>query len=84
MGVSESYAENRRQKNSTAKRKKPWRITRAMKMQAKHSKQIRRETILTSHGDFQRSLYEVTIISIVKPQGKGKNAQNEAFWLFGA
>jgi hypothetical protein len=45
----------------------------------KYSKQFRREPAAALHGDYRRSLYEVTIISIVKPQSTGKNAQNKAF-----
>lgn len=40
----------------------------------KHSKQIRRNPVAISHGDFQRSLYGVTINSIVKLQSRGGNA----------
>jgi hypothetical protein len=52
--------------------------------EAKRSKQLRREASAASHGDFRRSLYEVTINSMVKPQSRGENSQNRAFWLFRA
>lgn len=41
---------------------------------AKCSKQNRREAAAISHGDFRRSLYEVTVISMLKPQSRGENA----------
>jgi hypothetical protein len=41
---------------------------------AKCSKQNRREAAAVSHGDFRRSLYEVTVISMLKPQSRGENA----------
>jgi hypothetical protein len=50
----------------------------------KRSKQFRREVASVSHGDFRRSLYEVTIISMGKLQSRGENGQNRAFWLFKA
>ena len=46
---------------------------------AKRSKQLRREALMASHGVSRRSLYEVTINSIGKPQGISENAQNKAF-----
>jgi hypothetical protein len=40
----------------------------------KRSKQLRRDPSAASHGDFRRSLYEVTINSMGKPQRIGENA----------
>jgi hypothetical protein len=45
----------------------------------KRSNKFRREPAAASYGDFRRSLYEVTIISMGKPSGIGENAQNAAF-----
>ena len=57
---------------------------------AKRSKYIRRERVSASHGDYRRSLYEVTINSIVKASSRGENTQkpalfafNACLWLFG-
>ena len=42
--------------------------------EVKGSKQLRIKGSAASHGDFQRSLYEVPIISMAKPQSRGENA----------
>jgi hypothetical protein len=46
----------------------------ASKFGTKRSKHVRREPSAASHGDFRRSLYEVTINSMGKVQSRGENA----------
>ena len=54
--------------------KKSFIAARRRQVGIKHSKHVRREPSAASHGDYRRSLYEVTINSMGKPQSRGENA----------